>query len=91
VSCIRNAQGEYYTVSLWHKLHTIHRHYTIQVSQLRYPRLSGQHGIFYIDTFFSIKPSIHSATMGRWYTHFMKRYPKKESSMAANTLIYLIH
>jgi hypothetical protein len=81
-------------LDLWHKLHPIHRHYTIQVSQLHYPRLSGQHGKLHNDTLVSIKPSIHSAVMGQLctiYTHFMKFNPMKKKSMVANTLIYFIH
>ncbi len=77
-------------LALRHTLHPIHCRYTTQVAQLQYPRLSGCHGKFHTDTFFSNVPSIHGATMGQMYTndaHFMKFYPKKRKGDALDTLI----
>jgi hypothetical protein len=80
-------------LALRHTLHPIHRRYTTQVAQLRYPRLSGRHGKFHTDTFFSSVPSIHGATMGQMYTndaHFTKFYPMKRKGDAPDTLISFV-
>jgi hypothetical protein len=77
-------------LALRHTLHPIHRRYKTQVAQLRYPRLSGRHGKFHTDTFFSSISSIHGATMGQMYTndtHFTKFYPMKRKGEAPDTLI----
>jgi len=77
-------------LAIRHTLHPIHRRYTTQVAQLRYPRLSGRHGKFHMDTFFADVPSLRGATMGQMYTndaHFTKFYPMKTKGEAPNTLI----
>jgi len=77
-------------LAIRHNLHPIHRRYTTQVAQLRYPRLSGRHGKFHTDTFFAEVPSLQGAKMGQMYTndaHFTKFYPMKTKAEAPNTLI----
>jgi len=77
-------------LAIRHTLHPIHRRYTTQVAQLRYPRLSGRHGKFHTDTFFADVPSLQGAKMGQMYTndaHFTKFYPMKTKAEAPNTLI----
>jgi hypothetical protein len=77
-------------LALRHALHPIHRRYRTQVAQLRYPRLSGRHGKFHTDTFFSSTRSLSGCTMGQLYTNdldFTKFYPMKRKSEAPDTLV----
>jgi hypothetical protein len=77
-------------LALRQAIHPIHHRYMTQVPQLRYPRLSGQHGKFHTDTFFSSTPSLSKYTMGQMYTNdvnFTKFYPMKKKSEAPDSLI----
>jgi hypothetical protein len=77
-------------LAIRHAIHPIHRRYRTQVAQLRYPRLSGRHGKFHTDTFFSSTASLSNCAMGQMYTNdvnFTKFYPMKKKSDAPDTLI----
>jgi hypothetical protein len=68
-------------LAIRHAIHPIHRRYQMQVAQLRYPRLTGRHGKFHMDTFFSSTASLSNCAMGQMYTNdvdFTKFYPMKK-------------
>jgi hypothetical protein len=77
-------------LALRHAIHPIHKRYSTKVAQLRYPRLTGRHGIFHTDTFFAGTPTLSNCTMGQMFTNdvdFSKFYPMRRKGEAADTLI----
>jgi len=48
-------------------IHPIHKRYSTKVAQLQYPRISGLHGKYHTDTFFSHSNSLSRCTMGQLY------------------------
>jgi len=77
-------------LALRHAIHPIHKRYSTKVAQLRYPRLTGRHGIFHTDTFFADTPTLSACTMGQMYTNdvdFSKFYPMRRKGEVADTLI----
>ncbi len=75
-------------------LYPIERCFRTRQAQLRYRQLSGRHGQFYTDTFFSSVPSLSGATMAQLYVNdlgFTKVYPMKtktETSVSLSAFIY---
>jgi len=77
-------------LALRHALHPIHKRYTTKVAQLRYPRLTGRHGVFHTDTFFADTPTLSNCTIGQMYTNdvdFSKFYPMRRKGDVADTMI----
>jgi hypothetical protein len=77
-------------LALRHAIHPIHKRYTTKVAQLRYPRLTGRHGVFHTDTFFTDTPTLSACKMGHIYTNdvdFSKFYPLRRKGEVADTLI----
>jgi len=77
-------------LALRHAIHPIHKRYTTKVAQLRYPRLTGRHGIFHTDTFFVETPTLSTCTIGQMYTNdvdFSKFYPMRRKGEVGDTLI----
>ena len=76
-------------LALRHAIHPIHKRYTTKVAQLRYPRLTGRHGVFHTDTFFTDTPTLSACKMGHIYTNdvdFSKFYPLRRKGEVADTL-----
>jgi len=74
--------------------HPIERRYRTKQSQLRYRQLSGRHGRFYTDTFFSNSASLNGCKMAQLYINdlsFTKVYPMKLKSETSHTLAAFIH
>jgi hypothetical protein len=74
-------------------LYPIERRFRTKQAQLRYRQLSGRHGRFYSDTFFSSQPSLNGCKMGQLYINdlsFMKFYPMKTKAEAPDTLVKFI-
>jgi hypothetical protein len=70
-------------------LYPIEKRFRTHQAQLRYSQLSGRHGRFYTDTFFSNTPTMNGNTMAQLYINdlsFTKVYPMKAKSEAADTL-----
>lgn len=60
------------------------------MAQLRYPRLTGRHGVFHTDTFFAETSTLSNCTMGQMYTNdviFSKFYPMHQKGEATDTLV----
>jgi hypothetical protein len=75
-------------------LYPIERRFRTKQAQLRYRQLSGRHGRFYTDTFFSAVPSLNNCKMAQIYTNdlsFTKVYPMQAKSDVADTLSAFIH
>jgi len=75
-------------------LYPIERRFRTKQAQLRYNQLSGRHGRFYTDTFFSSVPSLNGCKMAQLYVNdlsFMKVYSMKQKSEAVDTLSKFIH
>jgi hypothetical protein len=74
--------------------HTLfERRFCTKQAQLCYRQLSGRHGCFYTDTFFSSQPLLNGCKMGQLYINdlsFMKFYPMKAKSDAPDTLVKFI-
>jgi len=75
-------------------MYPIERRFRTRQAQLRYNQLSGRHGRFYTDTFFSSVPSLNGSKMAQLYINdlsFTKTYPMKLKSEVADTLSKFIH
>jgi len=75
-------------------LYPIGGRYRTKQAQLRYKQLTGRHGSFYTDTFFSQAKSLNECSMAQIYVNdptFTKVYPMKLQSEAPDTLMYFIH
>jgi hypothetical protein len=75
-------------------LYPIGGRYRTKQAQLRYKQLTGRHGSFYTDTFFSQAKSLNECSMAQIYVNdptFTKVYPMKLRSEAPDTLMYFIH
>jgi hypothetical protein len=75
-------------------LYPVERRFRTKQAQLRYPQLSGRHGRFYTDTFFSSKPAVDSSTCCQLYANdigFTMLYPMRLKSEAVKTLKCFIH
>jgi hypothetical protein len=75
-------------------LNPIEQRYRTKQAQLRYRQLSGRHGRFYTDTFFSSIPSINACKMAQLYINdlsYTKIYPMKTKSQTPDTLTAFIH
>jgi hypothetical protein len=72
----------------------IEKRFRTKQAQFRYKQLSGRHGRFYTDTFFSNTPSINGCKMAQLYINdltFTKVYPMKTKSQTSETLSAFIH
>jgi hypothetical protein len=70
-------------------LHPIEHCFRTWQAQLHYSQLTGRHGKFYMDTFFSTAPSINGSSMAQLCINdltFIKVYPMKAKSEAMDTL-----
>lgn len=75
-------------------IYPVERRFRTKQAQLRYNQLSGRHGRFYTDTFFSSVPSLNNSKMAQLYINdlsFMKVYTMKQKSEAVDTLSKFIH
>jgi len=75
-------------------LYPVERRFRMKQAQLRYNQLSGRHGRFYTDTFFSSVPSLNGCKMAQFYINnllFTKVYPMKQKSETVDTLSKFIH
>ena len=76
-----------------HTLYSIERRFRTKQAQLRYQQLSGRHGRFSTDTFFSSQPTLNGCNMAQLFINdlsFVKCYPMQQRSDAPNTLIRFI-
>jgi hypothetical protein len=74
-------------------LYPIEWHFCTKQAQLRYRQLSGQHGRFYTDAFFSSHSTLSGGKMAQLYINdlsFVKCYPMKQKSDAPDTLVRFI-
>ncbi len=70
-------------------LFPIEKRFRTKQAQLRYTQLSGRHGRFYTDTFFSSVPAIDNSTCCQLFANdigFSMIYPMRLKSEAPNTL-----
>ena len=75
-------------------LYPIERRFRTKQTQLRYPQLSGRHGRFYTDTFFSSIPAIDNSTCAQIFTNdigFKKIYSMHAKGNALQALSSFIH
>jgi hypothetical protein len=75
-------------------LYPIERRFRTKQAQLRYRQLSGCHGHFYTDTFFSSQAALNGAKMAQLYINdigFSKIYTMKTKGETADTLSTFIH
>jgi hypothetical protein len=75
-------------------LYPIERHFRTKQAQLRYRQLSGRHGRFYTDKFFSNQAALNGAKMAQLYIDdigFRKIYTMKTKGETADTLSAFIH
>jgi len=69
--------------------HPVERRFRTRQAQLHYRQLSGRHGKFYTNTFFSSSATLNGCKMAQLYTNdlsFIKIYPMKAKSEVPDSL-----